>query len=122
MNSVKQALVIVGLVCLVVVTRILPHPPNFAPVGALALFVAAVLPDRRLALALPVFAMLVSDVLLEAMIRLELTADWMKAGSGFYPGFWVVYGTYLLITLMGFALRNNRKLLPIAGMTLLAAI
>jgi hypothetical protein len=43
-------------------TRLLPHPPNFSPVMALALFSGAALRDWRLALLVPLAAMLMADV------------------------------------------------------------
>lgn len=43
-------------------TRLLPHPPNFSPVMALALFSGAALRDWRLALLVPLVAMLMADL------------------------------------------------------------
>lgn len=43
-------------------TRLLPHPPNFSPVMALALFSGAALRDWRLALLVPLAAMLMADL------------------------------------------------------------
>jgi len=52
--------------CLIVVgvsLRILPHPANFAPVAAIAIFGGAVLP-RRWAIWTPVAAMMASDLII----------------------------------------------------------
>lgn len=52
--------------CLVVIAaslRILPHPDNFVPVAAVALFGGAVLP-RRLALFVPLSVMVLSDLVI----------------------------------------------------------
>jgi len=54
----------IGLVGLDVVARLLPHAPNFTPVAASALFAGAVLRSRVLALAVPIAAMLISDLVL----------------------------------------------------------
>ena len=54
----------IGLVGLDVVARLLPHAPNFTPVAASALFAGAVLRSRALALAVPIAAMLISDLVL----------------------------------------------------------
>jgi hypothetical protein len=43
-------------------TRLLAHPPNFSPVMALALFSGAALRDWRLALLVPLAAMLMADL------------------------------------------------------------
>src|SRR4051794_2360211 len=66
------------------VLRLVPHPPNFTPIGAMALFSAAYLGRRALAFAAPLGAMLLSDAIL-----------------GFYSGFWVTYLGIALIVLIG---------------------
>ena len=53
----------IGLVGLDVVAR-LPHAPNFTPVAASALFAGAVLRSRVSALAVPIAAMLINDLVL----------------------------------------------------------
>jgi hypothetical protein len=47
-----------------VIARLAPHAPNFTPVAASALFAGVVLRSRTLALAVPLAAMLVSDLIL----------------------------------------------------------
>ncbi len=51
------------LIILATLCRLIPHPPNFTPVLAVALFGGATLP-RRAALAVPLLAMLLSDLVL----------------------------------------------------------
>jgi hypothetical protein len=53
-----------GLVALDVVARSAPHAPNFTSVAASALFAGAVLRSRTLALAVPLAAMVISDLLI----------------------------------------------------------
>jgi len=53
------ALIVFGVLC-----RILPHPPNLSPFGALSLFAGARL-SRRWAWAVPLVAMALSDTILE---------------------------------------------------------
>ena len=64
--------VLVSAVLLAAVTRLIPHPPNFAPITAMALFGAATLSDRRLALLTPLLGLFVSDLCIEAMHRMGL--------------------------------------------------
>lgn len=104
---------IAGAVLLAALTRILPHPPNFAPMTAIALFAAATFGDRRLAIVTPLVALFISDLCIEAMYHLGLMTTW-----GVYPGMWVTYLALLLVTLMGFLLRNHRTVPAIAGATL----
>jgi hypothetical protein len=44
--------------------RLLPHPPNVTPIAAMALFGGAYLANRKFAFALPLIAMLLSDLVL----------------------------------------------------------
>ena len=53
----------VALVLFGVISRYLPHPPNFAPIAAIGLFAGVYLP-RRYAVALPLIAMVISDIFL----------------------------------------------------------
>lgn len=78
----RHALVAVLLVLFVVVSRLLPHPPNFAPVAAVAIFAGALLP-RRWALSLPLAAMIVSDALI-----------------GFHDTILFTWGSFALIALL----------------------
>ncbi len=80
-----------ALVTLVCATRLLPHPPNFAPVGAVALFGAAYFADRRAAFAVPLVAMLLSDLAL-----------------GFHATMAYVYGAFALISLVGFGFLRGK--------------
>ena len=86
--SVKRKLLYlaVGLVVLGVVMRLLPHIPNIAPVGAVALFGGAILP-RRYAWWLPLAIMAVSDLLI-----------------GFYDGILFNWAGFLAVGLLGMSL------------------
>ena len=72
--------------------RLAPHAPNFAPVGALALFAGTVLP-KRWSVVLPVGAMLLSDAII-----------------GFYQPYVLlaVYGSFLAIVLLGWWAREQK--------------
>jgi hypothetical protein len=59
--SVLNLGIAVSLIVAAVMLRVLPHPANFAPVAAVAIFGGAVLP-RRLAVWVPLAAMMVSDM------------------------------------------------------------
>jgi hypothetical protein len=99
--------------------RLVPHPPNFAPVAAVALFGAAYLPRKWAALIVPVVVMFVSDVLLEAISRLGVYGGWMSRTYGFHQGMLVIYGVMMLIAALGFLLREKRSV-PRIGLTVLA--
>jgi hypothetical protein len=54
---------ILGLILLAVVGRLIPHPDNFTPIMAVALFAGATLPSR-IAYVVPLLALVASDLLL----------------------------------------------------------
>ncbi len=85
--------------------RLLPHPPNFAPLAAMALFGGAHFADKRLAFAVPLAALLLSDAVL-----------------GFYDGMFAVYGSFALIVCLGLAVRSRRTPVPIAGSALASSV
>lgn len=93
-----RALVLIGLVLACALSRLLPHPMNFSPIEALALFAGATFGSRWLAVAVPLAAMLVSDLFL-----------------GFHGGMWVVYGCIALIALAGLRLGRRVTALRVAG-------
>src|SRR5262245_56428806 len=54
--------VVTGVILAAALARLVPHPPNFAPIGAMALLAGACFADRRLASAVPLAAMFLSDL------------------------------------------------------------
>jgi energy-coupling factor transporter transmembrane protein EcfT len=61
-NTIKL-LIVLSLVVFAVIFRLLPHPANFAPIAAIAIFGGAILP-KKWALSLPLVAMIASDLFL----------------------------------------------------------
>ena len=55
---------ILSMMVLAVITRLLPHPPNMAPITAMALFAGCNIKDKNLALLLPLLCMFVTDIFL----------------------------------------------------------
>ncbi len=112
-----RTLIIVGAVLLAALTRLMPHPQNFAPITAMALFGAASLTDRRLGILTPLLALFVSDMCIEVAHRLGWMTSW-----GIYSGMWVMYLVNLLIILIGLLLRKHRTVPVIAGATLAGSV
>ena len=112
-----RTVLILAAVLVASLSRALPHPANFTPLTAIALFGAATLADRRLAVAMPLLCLAVSDLCLEGTHRLGLMPTW-----GFYKGMWTVYVSMLAITALGFLLRQRRDGVTIAGVTLAGSI
>ena len=60
-NSIYLAL---GLVALLTLSRLIPHPPNFTPILGMAVFSGAIISKRFFAYLVPLLAMLLSDLYL----------------------------------------------------------
>ena len=60
----NRNLVIITLIILAVITRLLPHPPNFTPIAGMALFSVNRFSDKKLAFSLPIFCMILTDIFL----------------------------------------------------------
>jgi hypothetical protein len=118
----RKTLFVIGLVVVAAASRLIPHPPNFTPVAAIALFGAAHLPSKWLAFVLPSIAMFLSDLGLEAVTRLDVAGGWMAGGSGFYRDMWFVYAAVLLIAALGLLLRSEPTVWSIGAAVLASSV
>ena len=55
---------VLGLLILAILTRLLPHPPNFAPITSIALFSGFHFQNKRFAILFPLACMLITDIYL----------------------------------------------------------
>lgn len=92
------------IIVFAVILRLLPHPPNFAPIAAMALFGGAYL-DKKYALIVPLLAMLISDLFL-----------------GLHQTMVFVYGSFLLTGLIGLWLKKHKSLKNILLATISSSI
>ncbi len=83
-KSTSNFWVITLMICVAAFVRLLPHPPNFAPIAAMALFGGAYFNRKAFAFAIPLLAMFVTDAII-----------------GFYSYAWMVYISFALIVLLG---------------------
>jgi uncharacterized protein DUF6580 len=104
-NLFYRTLLALALIVLAAALRIAPHPWNFAPVGAMALFSGAVLKDRRLAFLFPLAALFAGDAFI-----------------GFHKLIAIVYASFLVNVAIGLWLRDGRTVSRISLATLLGAI
>src|SRR3989344_1938629 len=86
--------------------RVIPHAANFAPIGAIALFGGVYL-KKQYALAVPLAAMIISDFF--------IGFDSLQSRLS-------VYGSFLLIGLIGLAIRNRKNVATVLGGTILGSI
>lgn len=63
-NQLPRITTLAVIILAAALTRLIPHPPNFTPIGAIAIFSGASFADRRIAMLVPLLAMLVSDLFL----------------------------------------------------------
>ena len=88
----SRILALLSAIVLAAALRLVPHPPNFTPIGAMALFSGAYLGRRALAFAAPLGAMLLSDAVL-----------------GFYSGVWITYIGVALVAFLGMLALHKRS-------------
>jgi len=93
-------LLAVLLVVFAALSRFIPHPDNFAPIAAMALF-GGVYFGRRYAFIVPLAAMVVSDYFI-----------------GFHNTIPYVYGSFILVGLIGIWLQRHKSIGWIFGATL----
>ena len=87
----KRFLTIVSLIFTAALLRLIPHAPNFSPIGALALFGGACLNRKYLAYIIPIAAMIVSDLFLP-FYGIEVL---------------ITYAGFLISIFIGTQLKNN---------------
>jgi hypothetical protein len=80
----KKEKFLVSFVLIAALSRLLPHPPNFAPITAMSLFAGAYFTRKQLAFLVPLLAMIISDFFL-----------------GFHVISIFVYMAFAFITLLG---------------------
>ncbi len=77
-----------ALILVAVASRLLPHPPNFAPIAAIGLFAGATL-DRRVAWLVPFAALLLSDLVLGFYHPMSMLWNYMGFGTSLLIGAWL---------------------------------
>ncbi len=105
-GKILELIIALLFVLIGVSLRLLPHPPNFAPILAIALFGGVYL-SRKIAFVLPILAMAVSDIFI-----------------GYYGIVLMisVYGTFLLSVVLGFWLKKHKKWYTVGGSAILSAV
>jgi hypothetical protein len=100
-----RAIVITIVVCAAAVLRIVPHPMNFSPIGALALFCGAHFSNRRAAVAIPLLSLIAGDIFV-----------------GFHPLMFWVYASFLVSVAIGLWLRREKSVGRLGVATVAGAI
>ncbi len=108
------------MIALAALSRLLPHPHNFTPIGAMGLFGAAYFSRRWLAVLVPFAALWLSDLFLNNVIYARLMPDYYD-GFAWFGSAWV-YGSFFLIVLLGFVVLRKVKLTSLLGASLGASV
>ncbi|MDX2196796.1 MAG: DUF6580 family putative transport protein [Cytophagales bacterium] len=93
------------LILLATLSRLLPHPFNFTPIGAVALFGSAVFPSRYMGIFISLASMLITDSII-----------------GFHSSMWAVYLSFFMIGGIGLLLRNRMGAIAIFGASLASSV
>ena len=101
----SRLLAIVAAIVTAAALRLVPHPPNFTPIGAMALFSGAYLGRRGLAFAAPLAALALSDLAL-----------------GFYPEVSFVYVAVAATVVIGWALSRRRNVVRVGGAAIAGSV
>jgi hypothetical protein len=100
-----RAALIAGIVLAAAALRIVPHPMNFAPIGAIALFGGACFSSKRAAVAVPLLSLIAGDIFI-----------------GFHRLIPYVYASFLVSVAIGFWLRRKKSASGIGAATVAGAI
>jgi hypothetical protein len=93
-NSITPGfLLLTGMIIVAAFVRLIPHPPNFAPIAAMALFGGAYFTKKWAAFLVPLAAMFITDLFL-----------------GFHATMWAVYLSFVIIVALGMLMIKNKKI------------
>jgi hypothetical protein len=101
----SRVVALLSAILLAAALRLVPHPPNFTPIGAMALFSGAYLGRRAIAFAAPLGALLLSDLVL-----------------GFYHGQATVYFSVALIAMLGMLALSRVSVLRIGAAAVASSV
>ncbi len=120
-HSRKQSLSLkwaVGFVLIAALARILPHPVNFTPLGAMALFGAASISRKWVALLLPLVAFWMSDLFLNNMVY----SMYYEGFVWFTPGYIWMYSGMILTSLIGLGVFKKINARRVIGASLSSSV
>jgi len=108
-KSFNYLVILAALIAIGVAGRLLPHPPNFTPMAAIALFAGFIFLKRYMAVIAVVVTMLLTDYFAFGY----LSAEWFASKS-----MWVVYLALLFPVVFKNFLQKKLGLFRVAGAAL----
>ncbi|MAZ36482.1 MAG: hypothetical protein CL842_03410 [Crocinitomicaceae bacterium] len=106
------------LILIAGLSRLLPHPPNFTALGAMALFGGAALSNKILKVLLPLVALFITDVILNNTVF----AASNQGFTLFYPGALWTYVAIASIALLAPLLINKLSVQKVVLGSLMASV
>ena len=106
------------IVLLAALSRLIPHPANFSPIGAMAIFGAGYYSKRYLAFLIPIASMWISDLLLNNLVYGEFFDHFVW----FYKGSIFTYGAFALIVLVSTFFLKKINVKYLAFLAILSSI
>lgn len=104
MNIKSNYILVITLIILGILSRFLPHPANFTPIAAIALFAGAKL-NKKIAPFIALAIIVISDLFI-----------------GLHDVIVFTWGSFFLISLIGIYIRNKKGVTPIVRGALLSSI
>lgn len=114
----RKWFVLGAFVFLAALSRLLPHPPNFTPIGSMALFGAAYFSRKYLAFLVPILAFWVSDLALNNVVY----AAYFETFSWFSPALLWSCAAMVLIVVIGRHFLKKINMTTLIGSSLLASV
>lgn len=102
----RQSGLIAGMILIAALSRFLPHPHNFTPLGAMALFGAAHFHRKYLAVLVPFAALWLSDLVLNNLILARQFPQYYQEGFVWFTSIWIYLGFFLIAALGWLALQK----------------
>jgi len=104
-TNYSRLIALLSAILVAAALRLVPHPPNFSPIDAIALFSGAYLGRKAIAFVAPIGALLLSDLVL-----------------GFYHGQATVYFSVALIVTIGMVALTRRSAVRVGAAAVASSI
>ncbi len=104
-KSNSRFFILLGMVLAASFVRLIPHPPNFAPIMAVALFSGAYFVNKKFAYTIPIIAMFLTDMII-----------------GFHTMMIAVYFSFVLIVFLGSIMLKKVKFTNVFAATVIASL
>lgn len=111
-NPKNSTIIVSALIIIAALSRLLPHLPNFTPIGGIALFGAAHFTKKYWAFIIPFIALWASDLILNNIVYAQYFEEFVFFSPSFY---WTVAAFAIIVLIVS----NTKLLKEIKPMNLL---